>query len=153
MLYGVDGLALAYMAAGKPDLALPLFEETLRIRKAKLGAEHLDTLQNMNNLAGAYWAVGSETSLCGFLSRSCEQCSTAGINRQVGQLPGPVRCSGSNTSGKTRSLLDPSGLPRHVKERIPQRNATEFLVIDKSFSEGGLSGTLLVVFPTRGSSH
>jgi len=35
-------------------LALPLFEETLKIRKAKLGPDHPDTLVSMNNLAQAY---------------------------------------------------------------------------------------------------
>ena len=49
---------LAYQAAGKPDLALPLFEETLELRKAKLGPEHPDTLASMNNLAVAYQAAG-----------------------------------------------------------------------------------------------
>ena len=35
-------LARAYRAAGKLDLALPLYEETLKLRKAKLGLEHPD---------------------------------------------------------------------------------------------------------------
>ena len=30
--------------AGNPDLALPVFEETLKLRKAKLGTDHPDTL-------------------------------------------------------------------------------------------------------------
>ena len=44
--------------AGKLDLALPLFEETLKLRKAKLGPDHPDTLTSMNNLALAYQAAG-----------------------------------------------------------------------------------------------
>ena len=40
------------------DLALPLFEEMLKLRKAKLGPEHPDTLQSMNNLAVAYREAG-----------------------------------------------------------------------------------------------
>jgi tetratricopeptide (TPR) repeat protein len=51
----MSNLAAAYQAAGKRDRALPLFEETLKLRKAKLGAEHPDTLTSMNNLAGLYW--------------------------------------------------------------------------------------------------
>jgi eukaryotic-like serine/threonine-protein kinase len=37
------------------DLALSLHEETLKLRKAKLGPEHPHTLVSMGNLAGAYW--------------------------------------------------------------------------------------------------
>ena len=38
--------------------ALPLLEQTLPLMKAKLGLEHIDTLQAMNNLALAYQDVG-----------------------------------------------------------------------------------------------
>ena len=50
----MNNLASAYQAAGKLDLALPLFEETLKLQKAKLGPDHPDTLTSMNNLAVAY---------------------------------------------------------------------------------------------------
>ena len=49
---------LAYQAAGKLDLALPLDEETLKLSKAKLGPDHPETLASMNNLAMAYRAAG-----------------------------------------------------------------------------------------------
>ena len=39
-LESMNNLALAYRAAGKLDLALPLFEETLKLKKAMLGSEH-----------------------------------------------------------------------------------------------------------------
>ena len=51
-------LACAYHDAGKLDLAIPLYEETLRLQKAKLGSNHPHTLQCMNNLALAYQAAG-----------------------------------------------------------------------------------------------
>jgi tetratricopeptide (TPR) repeat protein len=51
-------LARTYQVAGKLDLAQPLLEETLRRRKATLGADHLDTLMTMNNLATVYRAAG-----------------------------------------------------------------------------------------------
>ena len=51
-------LALAYQAAGRLDLALPLHEETLKLRKAKLGPDHPDTLTSMANLALAYQDAG-----------------------------------------------------------------------------------------------
>jgi hypothetical protein len=54
----MNSLALGYQAAGKLDLALPLLEETLKLRKAKIGADHPNTINSMNNLAGAYQAAG-----------------------------------------------------------------------------------------------
>jgi tetratricopeptide (TPR) repeat protein len=51
-------LGSALRAAGKHDLALPLFEETLRLRKAKLGPDHPDTLNAMSYLAAGYRDVG-----------------------------------------------------------------------------------------------
>jgi tetratricopeptide (TPR) repeat protein len=39
------------------DLALPLFEETLKHQKAKLGPEHPHTLTSMYNLADGYYAA------------------------------------------------------------------------------------------------
>ena len=47
-------LAWAYQEAGKLDLAVPLFEETLRLQRAKLGSDHPDTLLCMARLAWAY---------------------------------------------------------------------------------------------------
>ena len=44
--------------AGQNDRALKLFEETLALRKAKLGPDHPDTLASMNNLASSYCAAG-----------------------------------------------------------------------------------------------
>ena len=54
----MNNLADGYRAAGKLDRALPLFEETLALRKAKLGPDHPDTLDSMNNLASGYQAAG-----------------------------------------------------------------------------------------------
>jgi hypothetical protein len=39
-LTSMNDLAMAYLAVGKQDLALPLFEETLKHMKAKLGPDH-----------------------------------------------------------------------------------------------------------------
>jgi serine/threonine protein kinase len=51
-------LAEGYRAAGKLDLALPLFEETLKLRKTKLGPDHLHTISSVGNLAAGYRAAG-----------------------------------------------------------------------------------------------
>jgi eukaryotic-like serine/threonine-protein kinase len=56
----MNQLATAYQAAGKLGLALPLCEETLTLRKVKLGPDHPDTLASMNNLAMAYVAAGKQ---------------------------------------------------------------------------------------------
>jgi serine/threonine protein kinase len=57
-LTSMNSLAVGYDAAGKADLALPLFEETLKLRKGKLGPDHPDTLHSMNNLAVGYQHAG-----------------------------------------------------------------------------------------------
>jgi tetratricopeptide (TPR) repeat protein len=54
----MNNLALGYKDAGQLDKALPLFEETLKLMKAKLGADHPHTLRSMNNLAMGYQAAG-----------------------------------------------------------------------------------------------
>jgi tetratricopeptide (TPR) repeat protein len=54
----MNNLAVAYQAAGNLDLALPLHQETLKLRKARLGPDHPDTLQSMNDLAVAYQDAG-----------------------------------------------------------------------------------------------
>ena len=54
----MNNLALTYQAAGKLNLAVPLFEETLKLKKAKLGPDHPSTLLSMNNLAIAYHDAG-----------------------------------------------------------------------------------------------
>jgi tetratricopeptide (TPR) repeat protein len=40
--------------AGKWDLALPLFDDTVKLRKAKLGPEHPDTVKSVSTLAACY---------------------------------------------------------------------------------------------------
>jgi serine/threonine protein kinase/tetratricopeptide (TPR) repeat protein len=57
-LIAMNNLATAHQAAGKLDLALPLFEETFKLKKAKLGAEHPVTLTSLGNLASAYRDAG-----------------------------------------------------------------------------------------------
>jgi tetratricopeptide (TPR) repeat protein len=54
----MNNLAASYRDAGQLDRALPLLEETLKLTKAKLGADHPTTLTSMNNLAAGYYAAG-----------------------------------------------------------------------------------------------
>ena len=54
----MNNLAWGYQAAGKLDLALPLFEETLKAIKAKLGPDHPNTLTTMNSLGDGYIRAG-----------------------------------------------------------------------------------------------
>ena len=56
-LKSMNNLAQAYQSAGKLDLALLLYEESLKLMKAKLGADHPDTLAFMGNLAAGYWSA------------------------------------------------------------------------------------------------
>ena len=60
---------MGYRAAGKLDLALPLFEQTLQLRKAKLGLDHPDTLHSMNNLALGYQDAGKLDGLAAVTRR------------------------------------------------------------------------------------
>jgi tetratricopeptide (TPR) repeat protein len=48
----------AYRDAGKLAQALPLQVEHLRLTKIKLGSDHPDTLDSMNDLAACYWSLG-----------------------------------------------------------------------------------------------
>jgi tetratricopeptide (TPR) repeat protein len=50
----MNNLARAYQAAGKLDLAVPLFEETLKLVRVKLGPDHRNTLNTMGSLGKAY---------------------------------------------------------------------------------------------------
>ena len=54
----MNNLAVSYAALGRHAEALKLREETLALRKAKLGPDHPDTLTSMNNLAVSYAALG-----------------------------------------------------------------------------------------------
>ena len=49
---------MAYLAAGRIAEAITLHEATLKLREAKLGPDHPDTLTSRNNLAAAYLAAG-----------------------------------------------------------------------------------------------
>jgi eukaryotic-like serine/threonine-protein kinase len=51
-------LGIVYMNLGQYDPSVRQHERALELRKAKLGTDHLDTLQSMNNLALAYRNTG-----------------------------------------------------------------------------------------------
>jgi tetratricopeptide (TPR) repeat protein len=54
----MNNLAWGYQATGKLDQAVPLYEECLKLRKAKIGADHPNTHLTMYNLASAYRVTG-----------------------------------------------------------------------------------------------
>jgi tetratricopeptide (TPR) repeat protein len=54
----MGNLGLAYMDAGKLDMALPLLDEAVERRRAKSGVDQPDMLKSINNLASAYWQAG-----------------------------------------------------------------------------------------------
>jgi tetratricopeptide (TPR) repeat protein len=58
VLQSLNNLAWGYQAAGKLDLAVPLFEEALKVMKPKLGPDHPNTLRTMKSLGLAYIRVG-----------------------------------------------------------------------------------------------
>ncbi len=54
----MNNLAWSYRAAGRLNEAIPLVEEALKVRRAKLGTDHPNTLQSMADLAVAYQDSG-----------------------------------------------------------------------------------------------
>ena len=54
----MTSLAYSYQLAEKVDQAVPLYQESLRLKKATLGPDHEDTLISMNNLAATYLIAG-----------------------------------------------------------------------------------------------
>jgi hypothetical protein len=69
----MNNLALTYRSKGQPDLALPLYLDTLKGRQASLGPDHPDTLHSMHNLARTYMMVQkyaeAEPLLVGWLAK------------------------------------------------------------------------------------
>jgi hypothetical protein len=57
-LAAMNGLGTAYWAARQLDKSVPLFEETLRLQRAKLGEDHPDTVLTAFNLAVNYSDAG-----------------------------------------------------------------------------------------------
>ena len=53
-----NSLAVAYLAAGRVDEAVPLFEQILAVRQHTLGPDDSETLVSQNNLASAYQGAG-----------------------------------------------------------------------------------------------
>ena len=53
-----NSLAAAYLAAGRVAEAIPLFEQTLAVRRRMLGSDDPETLTSQNNLASAYQDAG-----------------------------------------------------------------------------------------------
>jgi tetratricopeptide (TPR) repeat protein len=54
----MNALAATYHAAGQLDKALPLFDETLRFRRARLGPANPETINSVTNLAVGYDDAG-----------------------------------------------------------------------------------------------
>ena len=54
----MNNLAMAYRDAGRTGPRIPLHEQTLKVRRAKLGEDHPNTLVSMGNLALAYREAG-----------------------------------------------------------------------------------------------
>src|SRR5262249_32568580 len=46
-----------HLQAGKQDLAMPLLVEVVKLRKARLGPDHADTLNSMHLLGVIYWRM------------------------------------------------------------------------------------------------
>jgi Flp pilus assembly protein TadD len=67
-------LAKSYLAAGRPDKAIPLYKRTLVGCERKLGADHPNTLRSRNNLAMSYQAAGRTAEATRLLMRTLADC-------------------------------------------------------------------------------
>ena len=76
-----------------PEKALPLLEETLRIRTATAGPDHPDTLVTLSNLAAAYWSVKHSAAPC-----PCSECPEAYCREAR-----PPACADATDRGKSGS--------------------------------------------------
>ena len=54
----MSNIAKTYLADGQIKKALALHEETLKLRREQLGADHPSTLTSMSNIAKTYLADG-----------------------------------------------------------------------------------------------
>ena len=106
-LASMNILAMGCQAAGKFDLALPLFEETLRLRTAKLGPSHPDTLNSMNNLAQGCNAAGQRDQAMEILEMAYPRMKTTlGPNH-----PYTLRCMHNLAAGYLNAGKLDLGLP------------------------------------------
>jgi tetratricopeptide (TPR) repeat protein len=66
----MSNLAASYTYLGRYADAIKLHEETLALRKVKLGPDHPDTLVSMNDLALSYAALGRHADALKFLEET-----------------------------------------------------------------------------------
>jgi hypothetical protein len=105
----MGNLALAYQAAGKLDLALPLLEETtLKLRKAKLGPEHPDTLRTMGDLALAYLAAAAHQAWRGQDKELAATCGHALDLAKDSKVAGCMFTTLAGLRRKSREMISPA---------------------------------------------
>ena len=101
----MNNLAIAYLGAGRLDVAISLLEEVLKDRRAKLGEDHPDTLNIINNVASAYQRKGQLDRAIPLYER------TLSAADQTGRGPSPDAhfsqrpCPGLPRSGPTRGAI------------------------------------------------
>ena len=102
-----NSLAAAYLAAGRVDEAIPLFEQILAVRQRMLGPDDSETLISQNNLASAYQDAG----------RTAEAIRLYELNLETRErLLGPDHPSTLNSRGNLAAAYRDGG---RVAEAIP----------------------------------
>ena len=102
-----NSLAAAYLAAGRVDEAIPLFEQILAVRQRMLGPDDSETLISQNNLASAYQDAG----------RIAEAIRLYELNLEIRErLLGPDHPSTLNSRGNLAAAYRDGG---RVGEAIP----------------------------------
>ena len=95
-----NSLAAAYLAAGRVAEAIPLFEQTLALRRRMLGSDDSETLTSQNNLASAYQDAG----------RTAEAIRLYELNLEVRErLLGPDHPNTLNSRGNLAAAYQDAG--------------------------------------------
>ena len=95
-----NSLATAYLAAGRVDEAIPLFEQILAVQQRMLGPDDSETLISQNNLASAYQDAG----------RTAEAIRLHELNLEIRErLLGPDHPSTMNSRGNLAAAYRDGG--------------------------------------------
>jgi tetratricopeptide (TPR) repeat protein len=85
----MNNLAVAYGSAKQFDRSVPLLEETLKLRQAKLGPDHLNTLLTMANLGINYRNAGRLPEAIAMLEQAQDRARQflGGLPAQLAWIP------------------------------------------------------------------
>jgi hypothetical protein len=135
----MNNLGAVCAHAGQFGRAVPLLEETLRLRKAKLGLDNPDTLKTMINLGGCYRDTGRLPDAAALLEDVLDR-----ARKQPGGFPtplAPVLSALASTYDAGDQFTRGEPLHREYLERMENRFGPE--AVQTADALAGLGGNLL----------